>query len=130
MVYRTTDGGTRLRCRCTSPVRPRGSRFALWKTASASHATIMRHGDDRSRTSVPRQLFKRQLFQDNFQEVCSKTLFPTRRSLVRETYSDGTLFSLGELRIRNSKSHLESDMRAVAGRAVATGAMVDFSVEC
>lgn len=86
---------------CTPAARGRfdqASPDCIGGTRHSSHGMIIHDGDD-----------------------CSKITVPTQRTVVRETYSDGTLFSFGELRIRNKcKSHPESDARG-ADRVVCNG---------
>ena len=75
------------------------ARMAWWTDrVILSHGMIMRDGDD-----------------------CSDITVPTQRAVVRETYSDGTLFSFGELRIRNKCNRIQRATRAAQTASFATG---------
>ena len=74
------------------------SDFIAQRTAEFARRTVRCGGSPHGITGRSRHLFHGMIMGDG--DDRSKTSVPILCTLVRETYSDGTLFSLGELRVR------------------------------
>ena len=90
------------------------SDFIAQRTAEFARCTVRRGGSPHGITGRSRHLFHGMGDGDD----CSRTAVPILCTLVRETYSDGTLFSLGELRVRGMPILSKSDTRVAVHRRI------------